>query len=206
MSPFPASESLRALADKLPFGLDEAEQAGAAFRAWREDGTGQRTVDLWTYCFVHRYFLVKFVFRPGHPASDLDELIARAYRKVEQKREGVEQPVRYAHWVSVVCKNTYLNYLRRARPTASLHEEGAPPLTTEAPAAGVDLGLARKVVERAIGRLPAYLQQVARLRFLEECSYQEISARTDTAVPTARTYAARARRRLQEDPRVQALL
>lgn len=199
-------KSLRALAARLPFGLDETERAGAAFRAWCEEGTGRRIVDLWTYCFVHRYFLAKFAVCPTHPAADLDELIDRAYRKIEQGREGVEQPRRYPHWVSVVCKNTYLNYLRRVRATESLDAEGSPMPVADTPVVGGDLGLARKVVEAAIERLPAYLQPVARMRFLEECSYEEISEKTDTAVPTARSYADRARRHLRKDADVQALL
>jgi len=216
----PVPESLRRLTEQLPFGLDDAERAGRAFRQWRgesaDDATctdatctdAKRTVDLWTYCFVRRYFLAKFAAQPSAPASDLDELVARTYRKVEDKRAGVRKPGRYPHWVSVVCKNTFLNYLRRRRPAAvSIDEEESPslPADEEAPP-GAGTGLARKTVRDAIARLPEYLRPVARLRFLERRSYTEIQRETDTPAPTARSYAGRARQQLCEDPEVRALV
>ena len=205
-------ESLRALVARLPFGLDDSEQAGQAFRAWRACGPEEdcreekQVVDLWTYCFVRRYFLVKLTARHARAASDLDELVERTHKKIENGRSGVRKPERYPHWVSVVCKNTYLNYLRRDPPASvSLNEEDSPPLASGERVRG-DLGLAKKVVADAVARLPDYLQPVAQLRFLESCSYKTISKRTDTPVPTARSYAGRARKRLRQDPAVQALL
>lgn len=203
-------ESLRALAAHLPFGLDNTERAGAAFRCWRESDAGEgaaekHAVELWTYCFVRRYFLVKFAVRPARPASDLAELEERAYQKIEQARTEVRFPERYPHWVSVVCKNTYLNYLRRNRPARqSIDEEEGPALQSDRQVRG-DVGLTKKVVTEAVERLPEYLQPVARLRFLESHSYEAIREKTGTAVPTARSYASRARQRLRKDPEVRAL-
>lgn len=208
---FPAvPESLRALAARLPFGLEDTERVGAAFQRWQNADDGEaprerRVVELWTYCFVRRYFWVKFAAQPERPSSDLDELIERVYRKVEAKRATVREPEHYAHWVSVVCKNTFFNYVNRERPPdVSLDEEHAPTLLSKKRVRG-DLGLARGVVAKAIGRLPDYLQPVARMRFLEERSYQSISEETGTPVPTARSYAGRARKHLREDPDVRAL-
>jgi DNA-directed RNA polymerase specialized sigma24 family protein len=203
-------ESLRELAARLPFGLEDAEQVGAAFRRFQNADDGEaprerRAVELWTYCFVRRYFWVKFTVKPERPASDLDELVERVYRKIEAKRATVREPGRYAHWVSVVCRNTFLNYVNReGPPDVSLDEEHAPTLSSKKRVRG-DLGLARSVVAEAIERLPDYLQPVARMRFLEERSYPSISEETGTAVPTARSYAGRARKQLREDPDVRAL-
>lgn len=211
MPDFAVPPSLRALVEQLPFDLDDTAQAGRAFQRWRAAAPGdgeraKRTVDLWTYCFVRRYFLVKFAVAPARPAADLDELVERVYRKVEDHRASVRQPRRYPHWVSVVCKNTFLNYVRREHPaTVSLQEEERPPLPAEERVRG-DLGLAHEVVAAAIGRLPDYLQPVAQMRFLEDDSYKTIGKKTETAVPTVRSYAGRARRRLREDPAVRALL
>lgn len=208
-------ESLHALAARLPFHLDDTERAGAAFRRWREGGASEHpperrdaekhVVQLWTYCFVRRYFLVKFAACPPGPASDLDELVGRVFNKVERGYAGVRQPARYPHWVSVVCKNTYLNYLRRERPaTRSIDEEGGLPLPSSH-RAHEDLGLAKAVVAAAVERLPGYLQPVARMRLLEAHSYEAIREKTGTALPTARAYASRARQQLRQDPDVRAL-
>ncbi|PSQ99720.1 MAG: sigma-70 family RNA polymerase sigma factor [Bacteroidetes bacterium QS_9_68_14] len=203
-------EPLRELVARLPFGLDETERAGAAFRRWRHaaDGEGAREkyiVDLWTYCFVRRYFWAKFAANPSYPASDLDELVERVYRKVEAKRATVREPARYAHWVSVICKNTFLNYVDRARaPDVSLNDDETPVPPSGAQVRG-ELGMAHEVVAEAVEALPDYLRPVARMRLLEERSYQAISQKTGTAVPTARSYAARARKWLREDDAVRAL-
>jgi len=222
----PVPESLRRLAEQLPFGLDDTARAGRAFRRWRDGDEARpphdethaedrlpkraadvkRVVDLWTYCFVRRYFLVKFAAQPEAPASDLDELVAQTYQKVENKRADVRQPERYPHWVSVVCKNTFINYLHRHRPASvSISEDDSPPLPAEGRASD-SIGLAREVVAEAVARLPEYLRPVARLRLLERCSYNEIQRETGTSVPTARSYAGRARRQLREDPEVRALV
>lgn len=204
--------SLQQLAARLPFGLDDTEQVGEAFLRWQTrppgtcDAAERGIVVLWTYCFVHRYFRMKLSSCPASAASDLDELVARAHRKVEEGRPSVREPRRYPNWVSVVCKNTFRNYLRRGALAAiSLHEEHSPPLRS-ADRVGDELGLAEEVVERAVERLPDYLQPVARLRLLEGHSYKVISEKTGTPVPTARSYAGRARARLREDPLVRRLL
>jgi DNA-directed RNA polymerase specialized sigma24 family protein len=207
-------ESLQTLAAHLPFGLDESARVGAAFERWRTATGGdhqagkreKRLVDLWTYCFVRRYFLAKFAAQPDLPAVDLDAQVERVYQKVEAAREGVRDPQRYPHWVSVVCRNTFLNYVRRTRPaTVSLDDEDCRPLPAGETVRG-DFGLAHEVVATAIERLPDYLQPVARMRFLEERSYEAIHEETGVAIPTARTYAGRARKRLRDDPAVRALL
>ena len=110
----PSSE-LRTVIDRLPFSVDDTDAANESFRRWRdeEDPKAKRHADLWTYCYVCRYFLGKSARGTFDNPSDADELITRAYRKVQENRDGVRNAARYANWVSVVCKNTLLNYTRR---------------------------------------------------------------------------------------------
>ncbi len=53
--------SLEVLAAGLPFRLDEADRVNEAFASYMLAGLKQQkvVVDLWTYCFVRRYFLIK---------------------------------------------------------------------------------------------------------------------------------------------------
>ncbi|HKL88843.1 MAG TPA: hypothetical protein VJ884_07535, partial [Salinibacter sp.] len=55
------SSRLRTILDQLPFAVDDSDAANDVFRRWRENGDpeAERLVDMWTYCFVCRYFLAK---------------------------------------------------------------------------------------------------------------------------------------------------
>lgn len=194
-------ESLDALAASLPFHVDDVSAVNATYSRWRSDRdpSDQHVVQLWTYCFIRRYFLVKFVQESAYSVADLDLLIDKTFRKVERSEDQVKEPRRYASWVSVVCKNTYRNYLRRRRPAVSLDEPSMPLLVAEGPVVYQDAGMARQAVLSAIDRLPPYLQTCVRLRFLEGLSYNEIADRTDQPPPSIRAYIYKALQRLRED-------
>ncbi len=196
-----AFESLDSLASRLPFHLDDIKSANAAFMQWQESGSDSdyRIVQLWTYCFIRRYYLVKFIQESTYGVADLDELIEKTFLKVERGATEINRPSRYASWVSVVCKNTFLNYLRSRKPSVSIEEEGTPPLVAEAPAVYDDVGLAREAVQRAIDRLPDYLQECVRLRFIDGLSYSEISERTGYPLPRIRSYINKGLNRFRSD-------
>lgn len=197
----PSFRSLDALASSLPFHLDDVDSANAAYMRWHrtQDAEERRVILVWTYCFIRRYFLVKFVQETSYSAADLDDLIDRTFRKVERAESQIKQPSRYASWLSVVCKNTFRNYLRRRKSTVSLQEEQAPTLVGEEPKSYSDVGYAHLALHRAIDRLPSYLRVCMRLRFIEGLSYPEIAERTDHPLPRIRAYIYKGIRRLRDD-------
>jgi len=197
------SSRLRTILDQLPFAVDDSDAANDVFRRWRENGDpeAERLVDMWTYCFVCRYFLAKASGDAFDRAATPDELITRAYGKVQEKRDGVRDPSRYTNWVSVVCKNTFLNYTRRDRVADSINEEEGP--TLQARESRIpEVGFVREAFEEAIERLPDYLQEPARLYFLEDREFEEISDEIGKAVPTVRTYKHKAVKQLRKDDRL----
>ncbi len=201
--------SLDAVARALPFHLNETDKVNRAFRRWRRTDAAQAlyVVDLWTYCFVRRYFLVKFSRDPAcGGAADLEELIEQVYARVQQHRSTVADTTRYASWVSVVCKNAFLNYLRSLTPTVSIDQENGPQLRAEAPEATLDAGLVYEGLRQALARLPGYLRQIARLRLLEACSYRDIERITGRDLPTIRSYVNRAIVKIRSDPQFLAFL
>ncbi len=204
-SPF---EALDALASRLPFHLEDTDAANAAFVRWRSSGSDadRRIVQLWTYCFIRRYYTVKFVQDSGSGAADLDELIDKTFLKAEESSSEIKTPDRYTAWVSVICKNNYLNYLRSRKPALSLDAEGGPELVAEKPAVYDDVGLARDAVRKAIERLPAYLQECATLRFVDGLSYEEMSERTGHPLPRIRSYVNKAVARFRSDETLLAYL
>lgn len=195
------------LVARLPFPLDATDEVNAAFERWQTEGSpeDEMAVALWTYCFVMRYFLVKSVYGSIQHAADVDALVAKVYRKIERKRTSVEEASRYASWVSVICKNTFLNYVQRRPTEQSIQEKDGPVLVAE-PAQAHDAGFVMEALDEAIDRLPPYLQETARLYFLKGYSYAEISDAIDRPVPTVRSYRHKIVQRFREDDRLLAVL
>lgn len=200
-----SSVHLRTVIDRLSFSVDDTEAANEAFRRWKVRNTdeAERTVDMWTYCYVCRYFLSKAAGEAFDRAAAPDELITRTYEKIRDNRDNVREPGQYAHWVSVVCKNTFLNYTRRLHRADSINGERGPTLRAENKDSVDTLGFVRETFEEAIDRLPDYLQQTARLYFLEDQDFEEISETIEKAVPTVRTYKHKAIQKLREDDTLQ---
>lgn len=196
------------LVARLPFSLDDTETANAAFERLCAHGNpeDEKVVALWTYCFVMRYFLVKAVRGSIHTASDLDALIATVYKRVDDNRDTVNDASRYASWVSVICKNTLINYVNRKRPEQSIQDEQGPVLVAESSATYHEAGLVLQALHDAIDRLPDYLQETARLHFLHDFTYKEISRRIGKPVPTVRSYRHKVVRKFREDDRLLAFL
>ena len=196
-----SSSRLQAISDRLPFPVDDTEAANNAFRRWyrEDDPDAERIVELWVYCYVCRYFLLKAAGGVFDQAAILDELITSTYDKIRANRDSVRDPDRFSSWVSVICKNTFLNYARRPRTAESIDRGHGPTLQAEDGAPTAQLGHTREVIEDAIDRLPDYLRIPARLYFLEDRSFEEIGERTGKAISTVRTYKHKAVQELRDD-------
>ncbi len=194
-------DSLDELAAALPFRLDDAPAVNAAYIRWRatRDLEERRVVQLWTYCYIRRYFLVKFVQESSWSVIDLDVLIDIAFRKTEMRQSQVREPSRYASWVSVVCKNTFRNYLRARQPQVSLDHAKSGVSVSELPNNYREYGAQEQTLVRAIDRLPPHLRSCVRLRFLGGLSYAEIARRTERSLPTIRSFVYKAVNRLRKD-------
>jgi RNA polymerase sigma factor (sigma-70 family) len=198
--------SLDEVAAYLPFHVDDFDAANAAFERWRTSEAPEdlELVELWTYCYTRRYFVAKFLRDSAYGSTHLDLLVGKAFTRVRKNLAKVKQPGRFANWVSVICKNTFINFLRRYRDQAPLDEArtAAPPRTDHYEH---DRLAARRAVERAIGRLPPSLQTVARLRFLENQPYDYIVEQTGRPAASVRSYVNKAVTRMREDPELIAL-
>lgn len=193
--------AIEALSRRLPFPLSDTAQLNRVFCRWhaRQQRADLRVVELWTYCYVRRYFTIKYVQYGMDRVSDVDALVEKAFSRVQQGREHIDEKMRYASWVSVVCRNAYLNYVRQRRVMVMLEDERYEDMT-QRPEEALDAEVAYKAVCQAIERLPVFLQEVARLRLLDEMSYGEISDATGKAMSIVRSYVSKAYAKLREDP------
>ncbi len=204
MTPAPFHR-LEAIASRLPFAVDDYAAAGAAFARWKDSRRDEdlRTVEIWSYCYTYRYFYAKFARERVGGASDLDAAIDKAYVRVLTHLDSVRNPLKFAHFVSVICKRTLLNHRSRRRETVEVMEDMAP--TRSAGASDYDGHLVRHVLAAAIGALPDAIRDIARMRLLDGMEYEAIAEETGRPTPTVRTYVSKAVARLREDEDLRAL-
>lgn len=194
--------SLDTLACRLPFAIDESDRVNEAFVSYMltRDGAQKRIVDLWTYCYVRRYFLIKFLRDPRFRASELDQVVEKTYRKVERAHTAIEQHDRYAQWVSVVCRNTFVNFVSRRQALSGLEDFIHPCEEMDrARDLDVDAGMIHAALQRAIAALPVFLQATARMRFVENLSNEEIGRIVGKRSSTIRAYVHKINKRFRAD-------
>ncbi|MDA0873789.1 MAG: sigma-70 family RNA polymerase sigma factor, partial [Bacteroidetes bacterium] len=191
------------LACRLPFAIDESDcvnEAFASYMATRDLGQ-KRIVDLWTYCYVRRYFLIKFLRETRFQASELDQVVEKTYRKVERAHTAIERHDRYAQWVSVVCRNTFVNFVSRRQPLTGLETCDFPAEELDrARDLDVNAGMIHAALLRSIAALPLFLQATARMRFVENLSNEEIGRIVGKRTPTIRAYIHKINKRFRSDP------
>jgi len=194
------SRRLAPLIQQLPFPIDATERLNDVFRRWVETAArpDRDILDLWTYCFTWRYFLSKAARGGLRRPSDIDALTAQTFRRTCRTRTDMGRIVRYANWVSVVCRNTYINYLQRGRGVVWIDDLDGEFVTEPAPIYD-DAPLICGVLQAAIHRLPPYLRETARLYFVEGHGFDAVAQALDLGVPTVRVYKQRSLQRLRDD-------
>jgi DNA-directed RNA polymerase specialized sigma24 family protein len=186
----------------LPFDVDDYDEVNRIFCRWVECGedVDRRNIDIWTYCYVQRFFTVQFVRSSRWMRSDADRLIDVTLRRLRESRGQLRNPRLYTFWVATACRNAYSTFLRRTHfdeledPDSVIAE----PMDSNP----YDLGTMYEALEAAIERLPAFLRQTARMRLVEGRTYREIAKHTGRPIPTLRSYANRAQAVLREDPQI----
>jgi RNA polymerase sigma factor (sigma-70 family) len=202
-------DRIGAVAAHLPFPMEDFDAANRTFGRWvaQRENRDLETVEVWLYCYVQRYVLGRLLHGPRLGGGEADRIIGEVFDRAREQLHKVADPAHFTHWVSAVCRNTFLNSLRRRYEPADL-DGGALPEPEADPEPELpepDRALVRHAVGRALQTLPERLQPVARLRFLEGHSYGHIAAVTGYKLPTVRAYAARAVRHFRADPGLRAL-
>lgn len=200
-------DRLSALTRRLPFPLEDFEAVNRTFCRWRAQQEDQdlEVLEVWLYCYVQRFVVVRLLHLGPLGAGEADRIIGMIYDRARDF-DKVAEPERFTHWLSVVCKNTYINALRRRYQPDALDELSQADIQVDDEPSLYELDRAhlRHALVEAFQALPPSLRSVARMRLLKRRTYDEIAAATGHPLPTVRTYAAKAIRRLREDPNLRA--
>jgi len=191
--------SIDAVSASLPFGVDDYAEVNKTYLRWVErcEDSDRRFIEIWTYCYVQRFFAHQFQRTPEWMRSDADRLIDKTLQRLRVARYQIRDPERYAYWVISVCRNAHLTYLRGRRLDGLADPDGL--VAEPTVSSRYDVAVMYDVLELGIGRLPAFLRDAARLRLVEGKPYKEIAARTGQSIPTLRSYTNRALSALRRD-------
>lgn len=144
------------------------------------------------------YNLARWLTRDERDAEDIvQEAYLRALKHFEAFKGGDARP-----WLLAIVRNTYYTWIQRNRsPEISTafddekdtHISGVPD-----PETLLLKETDRKMIRRALRKLPAEFLEVIVLREFEELSYKEIAEVVQVPVGTVMSRLARARRRLAQ--------
>jgi RNA polymerase sigma factor (sigma-70 family) len=197
------------MAARLPFDLDDGAAVGALYQRWirKRRGKARYQIDLWTYCYVRRYFLIRFVHTSRtYTNADVDYVVERAFSRIESKRSTLREETRYPHWVTVVCRNTYLNFISRHPDHVGVDRVAEPEWIEDEMLRVHDDAIRASALAAAIERLPNYLQSVIRMKLVEGLEYQVIGDRTGAPTASVRAYVHKALVRLRRDTELLTVL
>ncbi len=192
-------------------GLDRPPRRSDALRRQHSpqhsgaSSAGSGTLDEWTYSFVWRCVGNLFDQDSRASSSDVDAVFGHALERVRRSRHTVTYSERYPAWVTVVCRNAYLNYVR-SRPRLLAIQESDFISSGVDVDHGIDGRLVDRAIRRAVARLPRFLQRVAHLRFVDNRTYRQIATETGKEIPTIRSYVNKSAKRLRGDRELIALL
>lgn len=195
---------LAPLVASLPFSLDDTEAAGQAFADGRAgDARAREHAATWAYVWTVRYMTRRFATERAGGPSDFDALLTRAHEGTWKAEARLDDPLKFPHYVSRVCKNALLTHRERRRTTVEADDTTLAPVIDDDRHEG-DAGAVRRDVADAIAGLPAAVCIVARMLLLDGLSFEAVAEATGHPLATVRTYASKANARLRASPALRA--
>jgi RNA polymerase sigma factor (sigma-70 family) len=208
MSSSDRMDRLNAVAAHLPFAVEDYAAVNETFGRWAAQRRDEdlKTIEVWLYCYVHRYVYTQLLAGARRGGGEPDRIVEEVFCRARDQLGTVAEPAAFTFWVHRVCRNTFLNGLRRRYPLVNADEDALDVEVAPEPELSLpDRALIHDAFARALASLPEKVRTVARMRFLEDHSYAHIAAATGAELPTVRTYAARAVQRLRAHPELRAL-
>ncbi len=131
----------------------------------------------------------------GDSAQDVDDLMQESFIKVYVNLHRYDKKYTFGQWIYTIARNTFIDYHRRRQDELSLDERCAatPEERNPDPEQSIINSQKRTQIEEGIAQLSPRHQELFRMRFLEEYSYEEISEKLSMPLGSVKTNIHRAR-------------
>ncbi len=140
--------------------------------------------------------LYVFVFRIIHNEDAAKDIVLESLFKVYQNIDKIDVKRKFLTYVFEIAKNAAISELRRQKYNVSL-EEIVDVQEEESFVEELYRSDMAQQIRQEISKLSSKHQQVIRLYYYEELSYEEISAKLKVPLNTVRTYLRRAKIQLK---------
>jgi RNA polymerase sigma-70 factor (ECF subfamily) len=130
-----------------------------------------------------------------------DDVTQEAFLRAHRALGSYDRARPFGPWICRIAANLAINHVRSPEAREETLDEGAidrsPAAAADGPLDAVLQDEARRVLEEAVGRLPAEQRAVFVLRTFEDLSYKEIAEALDLSVGTVMSRLSRAREKLR---------
>ncbi len=127
--------------------------------------------------------------------QDVDDLMQDTLIKVFLNLHRYDASYTFGQWIYTIARNTLIDFCRRRQEEVSLDEPltSPPEERSPNPEQSIINSQKRGQIEECISHLKPRHQQLFRMRFLEEYSYEEIAERLSMPLGSVKTNIHRAR-------------
>jgi DNA-directed RNA polymerase specialized sigma24 family protein len=176
----------------IEFSIDDVDQVNSLYHEWKIRGNPKdlEKIEIWAYSWIRRYYLVKYL-KGIIDQIEVELLIEDAFVTFYKRHQGILDPDHFASWVSVVCKNRFLNCLSLRHPNVmqvGWDDEMQAGFTTDIAQQMDDKHLVEEIIPNELKRLPGYVQGILRKKLWEGKSFTEVGVEMNYSVETVRAY------------------
>lgn len=130
-----------------------------------------------------------------------DDVTQEAFLRAHRALASYDRERPFGPWICRIAANLAINHVRSPESREEALDEGArdrsPAAAADGPLEAVLEQEARRLLEEAVGRLPAEQRAVFVLRTFDDLSYNEIAEALDLSVGTVMSRLSRAREKLR---------
>ncbi len=125
----------------------------------------------------------------GDAAQEVDDLMQESFIKVYINLHRYDPKYTFGQWIYTIARNTSIDHQRRRQDDLSLDERLTTPPEERGPNPEQSIinSQKRTEIEEGITQLAPRQQQLFRMRFIDEYSYEEISVKLNMPLGSVKT-------------------
>ncbi|MFR9649146.1 MAG: sigma-70 family RNA polymerase sigma factor [Rikenellaceae bacterium] len=151
------------------------------------------------YLFIrYREGIYRLLTARTGSAQDADDILQETFIKVYLNISRYDSRYTFGQWIYTIARNTFIDYKRRHKEELPIDESHmvVEKSTLPSPEDSIISSQQRANIESCMGELSQVQQQLFKMRFFEEFSYEEICEKLDMPMGTVKTNIYRARAKM----------